>query len=491
MRTDSSIAAAATDQPGPRLKVPFGRKGDELFAPSAVLPVGLECQCSCPGCGARLILKQGSKRRHFAHHNVPGSDQCVESAIHAAAKQVLMECRALVVPEVSFYISAATKDGQVLHEREVISPQRRIRFDHTAAEVTIQNIRPDVVGYRGERQLLVEMFFRHRVDEEKRDKLKRLGFPALEIDLSDLDPLQGFDAVKERVLESVRHKEWLVYPRSDEHLAYLKNKLQARVDSANDAYRAELERRREERAKLARLEKARQVANVDVDTAFSNWSPDEQEAWLREQLSLTDAIPAFLSRGSYPQTVARVPAFLFQASIFERFIYGAKEGTKLTADTIYPCLRRRFRLPPHDRMLQHLAINLYLRYLSTARILHEQGNSRHFGPFFVEHNEVSLPFNTAFETRYDGEPLLSERARGTGPRRRWSTRWPRWRAVLDEAYSVLDGSPHRDVLLDALDGLSAMNPPSSPHHWAEPLIERGVSLEDCFDLLSVVGLIEG
>jgi len=481
---------ASTDKPNKGLKVPFGRKGDRLLAPTDSLATGLDCQCCCPGCGARLILKQGSRRRFFAHHNAPGSDHCVESAIHAAAKQVFIECGGLMVPEVSFHISAATQDGGELHEYEVLSPPRRIRFDRTVAEVAIDTIRPDVVGYRGDRQLLVEMFFRHRVDEEKRTKLKRLGFPALEIDLSDLDPLEGFAAVKARVIEGVSHKEWLVYPRSDQHLAYLQHKLQERVDAANDNHRAELERRRQERAKLAQLEKARQAADVDVDIAFSRWTTDEQEAWLRERLGLNDAIPAFLSRQSYPETVIQVPAFLFQASIFERFIYGSREGTKLTADMIYPCLRRRFTLPAHERVLQHLAINLYLRYLSVARFLDEAGADM-AGPYCVAHSEVSLPFFTSFETQYDGQPLLPEQARGTGLRRRWSVRWPRWRAVLDDAHGVLAGSPYRDLLLDALDSLSAMNPPSSPHHWAAPLVERGVPLEDCFDLLSVVGLIEG
>ncbi len=439
------------------LKVPFARKGDRLIAPTDPLVGGLDCHCNCPGCGARLILKQGSRRRHFAHQNAPGSNQCVESATHAAAKQVLVECGALMVPEVSFHISAATQDGGELHEYEVLSPQRRIRFDRTVAEVTIDTIRPDVVGYRGDRQLLVEMFFRHCVDEEKRTKLKRLGLPAMEIDLSDLDPLEGFDAVKARVIESVHYKEWLVYPRSDQHLAYLQHKLQGRVDAANDTYLAELERRRQERAKLAQLEKARKAAKVDIDTAFSGWPTDQQEAWLRKQLGLKDAVPAFLSRQSYPETVLRVPAFLFQASIFERFIHHAEVGTRLSAETIYPFLRRRFNLPLRDRAVQHLAINLYLHYLAGARFLDEAGAHMR-GPYYVTHGDVSLPFLTSFETRYDGEPVLSARARSSGSRRRWSTRWPRWREVLDDAHAVLAGSAHRELLLDALDSLSSMNP---------------------------------
>jgi hypothetical protein len=381
--------------------------------------------------------------------------------------------------------------GGELHEYDVVSPQRRIRFDRTAAEVSIDNIRPDVVGYRGERQLLVEMYFRHRVDPDKRDKLKKLRLAALEIDLSDLDPLDGFEAVKERVIESADHKEWLVYPRSDEHLAYLKHKLRGRVDSANEAYRAEVERRKQERAKLAMLEKARQVAKLDVDMAFAGWSPDEQEAWLRQQLGLTNAIPAFLSRQSYPGTVLRVPAFLFQASIFERFVYGSKEGTTLNAKAIYPCLRRRFDLHPQDGALHRLGINLYLDYLTRARFLRRPAGRDITGPYYVEHSDISMPPWTAPETQYDGEPLLSAQARGSGPYRRWSIRWPRWRSVLEEASEVLAGSPHRDLLLDALDGLSAMTPPPTPHHWAAPLVERGVPLDDCFVLLSVIGLIAG
>lgn len=471
------------------LKVPFGRKQDRLVAPTDALAAGLDCECTCPGCGARLLLKQGSRRRHFAHHNAPEGDRCVESAIHAAAKQVLIDHCALMVPEVAFEISASTDSGAVLREWDVLSPQRLIRFDRATPEVLFDNVRPDVVGYRGERQLLVEMFFRHRVDPDKREKLKKLGLAALEIDLSDLDPLDGFEAVTERVLDGVEHKEWLVYPRSDEHLAYLKHKLRQRVDSANEASREKLERRRQERMKLAQLERARHVAEIDIDTAFSRWAPDEQEAWLKEQLGLTNAVPAFLSRPVCPASVVKVPAFLFQASIFERFVYRTKEGTKLTAGAIYPFLRRRFRLRPHDASLHRLAISLYLEYLTRARFLRRATNDEMRGPYYVEHSDISVPPWSPEETRYDGVPLLSDKARGSGRLRQWRSTWPRWRAVLAHADELLVGSPHRDLLMESLQALSGVSRPGTPHHWAEELVERGVPLEDCFVYLNSLGLI--
>lgn len=470
--------------------VPYGLRDGKLYAPADV-ESGLACECVCPGCGAALVAKKGNEKRwHFSHVNVRPDESCAESAIHAAAKQVLLEHGELVAPEFAIDVAARTVNGLELYEHEILSPVRRIRFDRTVPEVTIGDVRPDVVGYRGERQLLVEMYFRHRVDQVKRDKLLRLGLPALEIDLSDLDAGTGFAPLVDRVINSVLDKEWLVYPQSDAHRAYLENKLRARVDVANDAHRRNLEQKTMDRAKLAQLEKTRRISKAQIDDAFSTWAPEEQEAWLRQQLGLQEAIPAFLSRQSYPSTVIRIPSFLFQASIFERFIHRAREGTALTAMSIYPCLRRRFNLDPGEILVQGLAINLYLEYLTRARFLNRNHYRKMKGPYYVEHNAVSIPAWTPADSQYDGEPLLSAQARGSGPRRRWTNKWPRWRSVVDEAREVLAESPHQDLLLNALEGMSLMTPLASPHHWAMPLLDQGVELDHCFDLLQAVGLLD-
>lgn len=469
--------------------VPFGLREGKLYAPAEV-ESGLACECFCPGCGAALVAKKGNEKRwHFSHLNVRPGESCAESAIHAAAKQVLLEHGGLMAPEFAIDVAARTANGLDLYEHEILSPVRRIRFDRVAPEVTIGDVRPDAVGYRGERQLLVEMYFRHRVDQAKREKLIRLGLPALEIDLSDLDAGTGFEALIERVINSTLEKEWLVYPQSEAHRAYLEDKLRARVDVANDAHRRNLEQRAAERAKLAQLEKTRRITRAQIDDAFSTWTPEEQETWLRQQLGLREEIPTFLARQTYPSTVLRIPAFLFQASIFERFIYGSREGTRLTAMAIYPCLRRRFNLDPNEGPLQRLAINFYLEYLTHSRFLHRDRHQELKGPYHVEHNTVSMPGWSPEDTQYDVEPLLSAKARGFGPRRRWTDRWPRWSSVMDEAREVLAESPHQDLLLNALAGLSAMTPPASPHHWAMPLLDQRVELECCFNLLLAVGLI--
>lgn len=471
------------------LGTPFGLREGRIVAPGEVQS-GAACGCVCPGCGGSLVAKKGSiKRWHFSHLDREPRDSCGESAIHAAAKQVLMEHGELMVPMLTIDISGKAIDGRELYEHEVLSPVRRIRFERTVPEETIGDIRPDVVGYRGERRLLIEMYFRHRVDPKKRQKLVGLGIPAIEIDLSDLDVGTGFAAIKERVVTGKDAKEWLVYPRHLEHLAYLEDKLRARIDAVNDDCRRQTERRKAEREKLVALTKAAQVTTTDFDIAFSRWKPEEQEACLREQLRLSNEIPAFLSRPSYPDAVIRVPSFLFQASIFERFIFGKALGTELTVQPIYGCLRQRFNLSLHEGDAHRLGITLYLEYLVRARFLQREFHSKMGEPYYIEHSIVSLPRWGHPDTQYDDQPLLSAGALGKGQRRRWATQWPRWSTTMEEARSVLAGSPHRELLLVALEGISAMTPPASPHHWAEPLLQQGVELKYCFEFLSAVGLI--
>lgn len=206
-----------TKTPASGFRVPFGCRNGVLFAPADVAASGLACACFCPGCGAALILRQGMKRRHFAHHRVQGSAHCVESAIHAAAIQVLLEANWMQVPEKYVSASVPTKSGVDHRKFQTIRPARVIRFDRSRKELTFseqngRSIRADVVGFRGERQMIVEMCFKHAVDEEKKAFLRQLGLPAIEIVLSDLDFDSGFDAIRTRVLEETGYKEWLFHP---------------------------------------------------------------------------------------------------------------------------------------------------------------------------------------------------------------------------------------------------------------------------------------
>jgi hypothetical protein len=216
-------------KPKSQIATPFGRKAGRMLAPSEVVS-GRACGCICRGCGADLIARKGPKNPwHFAHHRKGATRSCFESTIHAAAKQVLLEENWLSVPEKAIQVAGLTKRGAPHTKLSVMRSARIIRFDRSIAEVWETNLRPDVVGYRGDKRLLVEMFFTHKVDEAKLSKLARLGIPALEIDLSNLTVTAGFDAVRERVLQDVLRKTWLVYPGEAEAIAELQAELDAEI----------------------------------------------------------------------------------------------------------------------------------------------------------------------------------------------------------------------------------------------------------------------
>lgn len=60
--------------------------------------------------------------------------------------------------------------------------------------------------------MVVEMFFTHKVDADKQKKLVAIGWPTVEIALSNLDQNVDFEAIEGRVLHSVEHKHWLHHP---------------------------------------------------------------------------------------------------------------------------------------------------------------------------------------------------------------------------------------------------------------------------------------
>ena len=80
------------------LKVPFGLKAGALVEPHT-LPSGKDSECLCPGCRDILVVRKGSKRAHFAHFRKVPTENCVETALHQAAKQILMQEQRMMIPQ--------------------------------------------------------------------------------------------------------------------------------------------------------------------------------------------------------------------------------------------------------------------------------------------------------------------------------------------------------------------------------------------------------
>jgi competence protein CoiA len=171
---------------------------------------GLACDCTCPHCGEPVIARQGDIREwHFAHASGTECDQAAESALHFAAKQLLLETGGITLPEAIIHSNVTLPDGRTGHG-SAGRPPVWIDFDAVEAEKKIGNIRPDIYATIGPTIMLIEVAVTHFADEQKRRELIALKAPAVEIDLAGLAREKwDWDSLREAVIDGVDCKEWI------------------------------------------------------------------------------------------------------------------------------------------------------------------------------------------------------------------------------------------------------------------------------------------
>jgi len=465
-----------------------------MYAPSEVSS-GLACGCVCVGCSAPLVAKKGVKNRwHFAHHGFDVGESCAESAIHAAAKQVLLEHNWLRAPEMRVEVSSQTKSGKLLRETDLLFEERNIRFERSALEVWETNIRPDVVGYRGERKLLIEMYFRHKVDEDKRRKLKALDLLAIEIDLSDIDVSAGFEAIIERVVYQTEFKSWLHFPNADQACLSLRTRLAGRVRQANAQYRAQ---KLAEHARLAAREKRLaedRERRLAAALRYRQTPFEQKEQDLRQRLGIVGTWPYYLRKESDVGSVVAERALIWQAALFARFIFHkANERYELQHSSVAQWVQERFGTTSSPAALAN-EVKRYLGYLSACGFLRKLPyNPYGSQAYVVVHGELELPASSEPQTTTVERPMTSSPV-ATIPKLGemmwiWRASWPKWEDIAERTASLLLASPHREHLMALVQELSPQNRPDNPSDCATILDVWDVPRRDVMFVLESLGLV--
>lgn len=250
-----------------------------------------------------------------------------------------MEAKHVMIPSHWLQVRKYADNGKLVERYLELTPKRRVRFDECRAEVTISHpdvgtIRPDVVGYRGDRQLFVEMWYTHQVDEEKIAKLAAIGIPAIEIWLQDLDLEEGFAAIERRVLHETS-KHWLFYPGEAEALARLNAEVDEEIGRINrieakkrEMARLKAEARQAERERIDR--EALEAALVRLNEEKQKFLPfrqrpnEEKERVLRAVLGIRGDWPRYLEMEFKDNASVNAPHRIWQAAVFHRFVFQKK-----------------------------------------------------------------------------------------------------------------------------------------------------------------------
>jgi hypothetical protein len=134
----------------------------------------------------------------FAHHHSE-CQYATETALHLKAKEIIEEAKYIVVPEVIAWYSDVLQGNISLKANY---------FDSVALERRLGNIIPDILAYINGKQLMIEITVTHRINDIKREKIKKLGISTLEIDLSNID-FFNHEQLQYEVLSGINCKRWI------------------------------------------------------------------------------------------------------------------------------------------------------------------------------------------------------------------------------------------------------------------------------------------
>lgn len=233
----------------------YGRKNEKEVSVDDV-ESGLACNCTCPGCGDRLVAKKGDiKVHHFAHYSKPDRLSCYETMIHCLAKEIVEEERRIFLPSLRVYptrvlrlypCNRATFRARCERMKLVrdIVHQGTVKTGKVLVETRMGDIIPDVACMVNGQWLLVEFHVTHRVNDEKLAKIQRLNLPAIEIDLSKVDRRILRDELRSILVHgNGARAKWIYHPRLEA--------VQREIDGAYEAHCRDVEKERRERQRLS------------------------------------------------------------------------------------------------------------------------------------------------------------------------------------------------------------------------------------------------
>lgn len=173
---------------------------------------GQACNCTCFVCKRPLVARKGEVLAHFFAH---AADEVIcnptpESLLHQYAKEQVAKLTRLALPGFNVDARYQLPDGTItsLHWRYSPSYDAEVKRSEVESR-QFEGVVPDVLiadtlGFT----LAVEVFYRHAVDSEKLERLKRLPVSAVEVDLSDL-PANVPAAVINSALRQLSRWKWL------------------------------------------------------------------------------------------------------------------------------------------------------------------------------------------------------------------------------------------------------------------------------------------
>jgi len=157
---------------------------------------GLNCNCNCAKCGARMVAVQGKsinhREWHFRHHIESDCLGGQETAIHKLAKQIIADNTQIAIPNdvLLFYTS----------------PRLESRFETIIPDISVTSDGIDIH---------FEILVTHPVDIIKEEFYCKGKHKSIEINLKNISYNINPEELKEIVLNQVHNKRIIFWERKE------------------------------------------------------------------------------------------------------------------------------------------------------------------------------------------------------------------------------------------------------------------------------------
>lgn len=323
------------------IKLQYGLRDDKLISINDISDEqkGLKCNCYCPGCGMKLQAKLGSGKRqpHFAHNN-EACDIVIahQSALHILAKEIIQEEQKIGLPALKVSFDDIPKNNIKANYYElpnelIYKTAQTVMCEQVILEKKISDIVPDVIVKIGERYCLIEIAVTHFIDETKAEKIKKVGLPVIEIDLSELSGMElNKDNVKKILLEESDLKYWIYNPKREEAINWATKEYEKKdkeiIHVQEEIERTERERR-ERKAQKREIAKEK-IRQLQIGNNYGNAVKQLRnnvkfmECWKNRSFYKNGMeVPFYMDIPITGEIVFDCDRRIWQSAIFDKFIY--------------------------------------------------------------------------------------------------------------------------------------------------------------------------
>lgn len=207
-----------------------------------------------------------------------------------------------------------------------------LEFDKIELEYRIDYIVPDIIVYKNNLPLMIEIAVTHFVDEEKKEKIKRLGISTIEINLNidDID-YANFDKskIEEIIINKIENKKWIYNKKEEQKKQELYDKHIEIIDEVKK--KKEIENLIREKQLINRIQKYKKLEQ-ESEKILEEYDKtlNQNSLWIdiSKRLKISKYnLPEQLNIKVRGELIFKCDYRIWQAYIYEKFILNRKGKT--------------------------------------------------------------------------------------------------------------------------------------------------------------------